>query len=737
MKKIILLLFTLFIVINKVNAVTFHLGEKVEPLFYVQRSDLNRTHNGLIFKLLRSDNEFVYCIEPFENRVSNIEYTEYNYNNSIFNLSDEQLDRLNMIGYFGYGYKDHTDIKWYGITQFLIWSNLNLKDIFLTDTSYGNKIEPYNSEINEIYSLIDEYKKLPSFANNTIYYTKNNTYELIDSNKVLDSFDIISSDLNIKKESNKLIINTEEDGIYNISFIKRSPIERSYKLYYANDTQNFIYPGKFNDIKFDLTIKVVTGKINLNKIGYTSSIDSSLGGAIYGLYQNNLQVGSITTDNNGKGYIDNLPIGRYVLKEIVPSKGYMLDVNKFDIDITESRRDIYIESYERLIYDRLIINKYYGDTEYTKEDGAVFNIYDSKYNLYETVETKNGQIDIVLPYGRYKVEQIKGIEGYKMTEPFDIKIDEATLNRYNLYDELIKGDLVLNKYNMDDNSCEKEDGAIFEIYKDNTLYKTVETKDGLIDIKLPYGKYIVKQISGVEGYKFVDAFEVFIDKEDSFIYNLYNELIYGNLILNKYYGEPDKFDKEDGAVFEVYKDNTLYNTYQTIDGVIDIKLPYGDYMVKQIKGKEGYKFTNNIEVNITEENIYEYNLYDELIYGNLILNKYYGESDKYEKEDGAVFKVSNDTISYEGITDSGILSMKLPYGEYKVEQLNGISGYSYVDDFNINIKESNSYDYNLYDEIIVNVPNTGIKRTINYIFLVYIFIGLSLIIYSLKKATHY
>jgi hypothetical protein len=81
-----------------------------------------------------------------------------------------------------------------------------------------------------------------------------------------------------------------------------------------------------------------------------------------------------------KGYIDNLPIGRYVLKEIVPSKGYMLDVNKFDIDITESRRDIYIESYERLIYDRLIINKYYGDTEYTKEDGEVFNIYDSKCN---------------------------------------------------------------------------------------------------------------------------------------------------------------------------------------------------------------------------------------------------------------------------------------------------------------------------------------------------------------------
>ena len=646
MKKIILFIFTLFLITTKVNAENFHMGEKLDPLFYVQRSDLNRSHNGLLFKLLRSDSEFVYCIEPFETRVSSVEYTEYNYNNSIFNLSDEQLDKLNMISYFGYGYKDHTDIKWYGITQFLIWSNLNLTDIYLTDTLYGRKIEPYNDEINEIYNLIDDYKKLPSFANRTIYYTKNNTFELTDLNEVLDNFDIISSDLDIKKDNNRLIIKTKEDGTYKISFVKRSPIERNYKLYYAPDTQNFIYPGKFSDITFDLTIKVVTGEANLTKIGLSNSIDSTLGGAIYGLYEDGFQIASLITDNNGVGKVQGLHVGKYMIKEIVPSKGYKLDPTEFNFEITENDRDIYLESYEELITNKLVINKYYGEeNNYIKEDGAVFNIYDSNYTLYKTVETTNGIIDIELPYGNYKIEQIDGIEGYTKSDSFNITIDSDSINIYDLYDELIKGDLVLNKYNMDLETCEKEDGAVFEIYKDNSLYGTYETIDGLIDIKLPYGKYLIKQTKGMEGYKFVDDFEVFIENTDK----------------------------------------------------------------------------------------YEYDLYDELIYGNLIINKYYGDN---IKEDGAIFKVSNETINYEGETTDGKLSMELPYGEYQVTQLRGIEGYSYVDDFNVSITDQDS-NYDLYDEIIVNVPNTGIKRTINYIFIVYIFIGLLLITFSIKKTTHY
>ena len=725
MKKIIVFIVALFLTLSKASAsARFYIGEKVLPNFFVERIKGENRHNGLLFKLLREDGEFVYCIDPFETRVSNALYTEYNYNNSRFDISDENLDMINKIAYFGYGYNNHTDIKWYGITQFLIWQKLNLNDVFLTDYQYGNRIEPYNEEINEIYNLIDEYNKLPSFANSTITYTKNSTYEITDLNGVLDSYYIYETDLDVSIDNNTLILDTKEDGIYTIKFVKRSPIERDFKLYWAADTQSFIYPGKFNDITFNLTIKVITGKVILNKIGIENSIDSRLDGAMYGVYKDNLLINSITTDEKGVGYIDNLSVGKYTIKEIVPSLGYYLDENEYDIEITEKNREAYIESFEPLIYKKLTINKYYGESDnYIKEDGAVFNIYDSKSNLYKTVETKNGVINITLPYGNYRVIQISGKEGYKVINPFNVTIETDDIS-YDLYDELIKGDIVLNKYNINIDDCVKEDGAIFEIYKGDVLYKTVETNNGLIDIVLPYGKYLIKQIHGIEGYKFVDDFEVFIGEEKEYKYDLYDELIYGNLILNKYYGDNIK---EDGAIFSI---NDI--EYKTVNGLIDITLPYGNYSIKQIKGIEGYKFVDDFEVFINEEKEYKYDLYDELIYGNLILKKYYGEPDNYNREDGAIFKVSNETIAYEGETLDGMLSMSLPYGNYRVTQLKGIEGYDYVEDFDVDITESLS-DYDLYDELIVDVPNTGVYTHHNYNYIYLILSGLFLIIYALKK----
>ena len=738
MKKILLLIFSLFILLNKVNAdARFHVGEKVEPNFYVERVNNERRHNGLLFKLYREDGEFVYCIDPFETRVSNALYKEYNYNNSIFNISNDNLDMINKIAYFGYGYNNHTDIKWYGITQFLIWQKLNLVDVFLTDYQYGNKVEPYNSEINEIYKLINEYNELPSFANKTIIYNSNSRYELEDTKKVFSSYDIVSTDLQVEKKNNTLVINTRKDGIYTIKFKKSSPITREFKMYYASDTQSFIYPGKFNDITFELKIEVISGSVNLTKIGNSESTDSTLEGAIYGIYQNGIQVKSITTDNKGVGYIDNLPVGKYTLKEITPPKGYLLDNNSYDFEITKQNRNIYIESHEDLIYGDLVINKYFGDVDnYKKEDGAIFEVYDSKYNLYGVYETVDGVINIKLPYGRYNIVQKTTKEGYKKTDNFSITIDGNTKNEYNLYDELIKGELLLNKFNMDNESCNKEEGAVFEVYKDDVLYGTYETTDGIIDIKLPYGKYKIKQIKGIEGYKFADDLDIFIDSENKFSFDLYDELIYGNLVINKYYGEIDNYKKEDGAIFEVYRDDILYDTYKTVDGIISINIPYGKYKIKQIKGIDGYKFAEDLEVFINKEDRFEFNLYDELIYGNLLISKYYGDSDNYKEEDGAIFKVSNDIDNYEGVTTKGKLSMKLPYGDYKVEQVKGIIGYDYVDDFTVSINNDEDYDYDLYDEIIVNVPNTGVKNNVNYIFIVYIIIGLFLIIFSIKKTTH-
>ena len=83
MKKIIVFIIALFLTLSKVSAsAKFRIGEKVLPNFYVERIKGNDKHNGLLYKLLREDGEFVYCVDPFETRVRDVLYTEYNYNNS-------------------------------------------------------------------------------------------------------------------------------------------------------------------------------------------------------------------------------------------------------------------------------------------------------------------------------------------------------------------------------------------------------------------------------------------------------------------------------------------------------------------------------------------------------------------------------------------------------------------------------------------------------------------------------
>ena len=51
----------------------------------------------------------------------------------------------------------------------------------------------------------------------------------------------------------------------------------------------------------------------------------SLEGAVYEVSKNGTEVGTITTDKNGKGSLAGLEPGTYQIKEIKASKGYLLN----------------------------------------------------------------------------------------------------------------------------------------------------------------------------------------------------------------------------------------------------------------------------------------------------------------------------------------------------------------------------------------------------------------------------
>ena len=443
MKKIIFSLL-LFLCIYSVKAdYKFSTAKKLSNMFvYAQLQD--KVHDNALFLLKRDDGEFVYCINPFQRINETDYYNEYDYNNEVFNLTHEQLNRMNLIAHFGYGYKNHTDLKWYGVSQYLIWEVLNLDELYFMDKKSGNKIIAYKEEINEINSLIDNYYKLPSFSNKTFNFTIDSEYTLLDLNSMLSNYSIKESNIDSKIIDNYVVINTKDEGNFEIEFERKENIDNDYVLYDLDGSQGLLYPGKVDSVTFKINIIVTTGSITINKKD-SEGINrkfANLMGAKYGIYKDDNLIKEIETNEFGTAYIDNLKLGNYIVKELYPSEGYNIDENIYEVSLTYENKDAHIESLESVIKGNIIFNKYFGiDNDYEFEDKAIFEIYDINDNLIGSYETMNGVLKETLDYGDYYAIQAGGINGYSYVDKFEISIRENREYSYDLYDNLLVVDV--------------------------------------------------------------------------------------------------------------------------------------------------------------------------------------------------------------------------------------------------------------------------------------------------------
>lgn len=437
MKKIINIFILFILFMGGVEAKSkFYINGKFSDT-YIHIKSGKEAYNGNMYKYVREDGKLVYCIEPFKLIKPNVYYEEYEYNSDLFNISEEVLNKINLISYYGYGFYNHDSIEWYIATQVLIWKSLGVEEIFFTDSS-NNKVNKYEAEINEINSLVDKHLEKPSFSGSHFEYSSNRQYEIYDTNDVLSNYEIKESNIESKIINNKLIIDTKEDGIYNITFIKKSPIDTNYKLYYLSGAQALISPGKLNDITFNITIEVNSGNIIINKFDSESEerIEATLKGAIYGIYNDSGLIAEITTDESGVATFNDLELGNYYVKELKPSEGYELDTNIYYINLTKENKSALINSYEKIIKAEVILNKYYVDSDnYTKEDDAIFELYNSNLELVETFKTENGSAKKTIPFGEYYLVQIKGKDGYSFIDKFKISINEKRKYVFELYDK--------------------------------------------------------------------------------------------------------------------------------------------------------------------------------------------------------------------------------------------------------------------------------------------------------------
>ena len=199
---------------------TFYEAEYIDNIYLVRYNPNDKMKYYQKAQVFRESNtnEIAYCLEPFKKINEQSIYT------SIIpdNLTKEQIEKITKIAYFGYGYKDHTDIKWYPITQLLIWKEANPNgDYYFTNGLNGERINAYQRETQEILNYIEWYEETDVLTQGKYDFT-------------------------IYKE----------ETYYN----------KPYIFYYSNNSQNLLETGNLDNKNFTFHVNVLHTVLELIKI---------------------------------------------------------------------------------------------------------------------------------------------------------------------------------------------------------------------------------------------------------------------------------------------------------------------------------------------------------------------------------------------------------------------------------------------------------------------------------------
>ena len=439
--NIFLILFSLFLMIPvKAETTSFYEAEYIDNIYMNKYQYSTHTiyyQKARFFRKVGTD-EFAYCIEPF--RFFN-EGATYQSSFQLDTLSKEQIESMTKIAYYGYGYSNHTDPKWYAITQLMIWQIASSDgEYYFTDSLNGNRIDIFQEEMNEIYSLIEMDTILPSFSGGSFDIVENHELILEDENHVLHSF---------TNEENLIVedffkIGPLEAGSYEFSFQKELFYQKPFLFYQSENSQNLLETGDITPIDAKIRVHVIPTHLEISKIDQdTKSVipsgEASLDGAVYSLYDcQNRFIQDLVIEEN-QALLSNLDFGNYLIQEKKAGEGYLLDQKSYKFSITKENPRVSLVLKNQVIKKRILLEKQYGEEGNLKKEANVsFYIKNKKGEIIQTVTTnEEGQVDFFLPYGSYQIIQKNTTEGYQKTKPFTIVVSDCEEKLLSLIDWMI------------------------------------------------------------------------------------------------------------------------------------------------------------------------------------------------------------------------------------------------------------------------------------------------------------
>lgn len=662
MKKVIIFVIVLMTFLFRINikAETYKLSYDESGYFYSRIDDLNNTYKGTI-KRFSINHHAGYCIEP--GVAPGVNYGEaIQWEKSSLPIDVRQ--DIVLYAYYGLDYKNHASLLYRVATQALIWERVlgnNTKVTIYSDADRTKEVD-IDDERNDILSLVEKHKKVPSFSSNTEYVEVGKDFSLTDTNEVLNEFEIESDPFNIASiKGNELKINTNKQGNFEITFIRKKYYNRDFIIFHDDDYQDLIGAGDGFLTRFKINVVAKGGKITLNKVDKDTDTNkaqgkASLKGAVYGIYdEEDKLISQLITDEFGHAEsLENLDIGTYFVKEISPSEGYELDETIYRVEIN-SAANVEVKVKEPIkkrefTFIKILANKKTGMQ--MPEANVLFGIYDLEGNLIMEKRTDNeGKIEFTLPYGEYVLKQLSTTEGYEKLNDYYFKVEESGKETKVFADEIISAYLKIIKIDSKTGKNVMLAHIKFKIYDlinkkyveqkisypDASIIDVFETNaEGILILPEPLekGKYRLEEVDEpILGYTWNKGKIKFtIDENSDFIY----DNTYGKIIEIKFKNDPVK------GVIEVYKKGKYleYEDNELIEKVKNLaNVMFGLYAATDIYDGTGTKIYN-------KDDLIGYYYTDKEGYfkvENLYLGKYYLKEIKNDNS----YNLSNEKIDIE------------------------------------------------------------------------------------------
>lgn len=369
-----------------------------------------------------------------------------------------------------------------------------------------------------------------------------------------------------------------------------------------------------------------TGEIRIKKVNDEGTL---LSGAQFGLYSDLActEANRLYTRTTMDGYasFSGLSAGTYYLKEISSPAGYTVSDQVITVVLAEVNGAMEVtyngakEDIHEIVDDRAV-----GRLTITKKEkdgtallqGAAFSIYNDALCIDRVASGITDAAGVVafdgLELGKtYYYRETAAPNGYVLDNAVhEITIGTGTevtdqIKNVTIENERAVGNIVIHKV---DNSTSPNplSGVKFALYEADgtTAYEKspgvpyeVSTDDSGIAVfeKISFGSYVIKETDGAEGYIIkVAETSVTVDALGDKDVTIVNDLIKCNIKVIK--RDADDSTNLSGAEIGLYTDKGVQvkkGVTNASGEVVFYDIPYGNYVLKELKAPDGYNITND------------------------------------------------------------------------------------------------------------------------------------------------